>query len=276
MNLPCNHGVGRLRSGFAVEGVADLRDIRAGGSLGRAAADERLFALSVLLEPVGLGFLLLHLEQTLPVGDRDLVVVGMDLAEGEKAVPVAAVFDEGGLQRRFDPDNLGEVDVALELLFRRRFDVVIFETITVQYHHAGFFRVALIDQHALRHRGVNSGRPRPGPARPGSWRRTARPSTARDKGWKGSTAPIRATRAIRVSGWKHGSVGGKRSLSSWSWPHRPRRACGVTGVVEQPRPRRSERSTVNCRIRGRRTSPRHDRCRSARVRRRASTPRAGH
>jgi len=27
----------------------------------------------------------------------------MDLAEGQKAVPVAAIIDKGGLQRRFDP-----------------------------------------------------------------------------------------------------------------------------------------------------------------------------
>ena len=37
-------------------------------------------------------------DQRLPVGDRDLVVVGMDFAEGKKAVAIAAVVDEGGLQ----------------------------------------------------------------------------------------------------------------------------------------------------------------------------------
>ena len=38
------------------------------------------------------------LDQRLPVSDRDLVVIGMDFAEGQEAVPVAAIFDEGGLQ----------------------------------------------------------------------------------------------------------------------------------------------------------------------------------
>ena len=37
-------------------------------------------------------------DQRLSVGDRDLVIIGMDFAEGQKAVTVAAIFDEGGLQ----------------------------------------------------------------------------------------------------------------------------------------------------------------------------------
>ena len=54
-------------------------------------------------------------DQRLPVGDRDLVVVGMDFAEGEKAVAIAAVVDEGGLQRRLDARHLGQIDVAAKL-----------------------------------------------------------------------------------------------------------------------------------------------------------------
>ncbi len=38
------------------------------------------------------------LDQCLTVGDRNLIIVGMDFAEGEEAVTVAAIFDEGGLQ----------------------------------------------------------------------------------------------------------------------------------------------------------------------------------
>ena len=41
---------------------------------------------------------LVGLDQCLTVGDRDLVIVGMDFAEGEEAVAVAAIFDEGRLQ----------------------------------------------------------------------------------------------------------------------------------------------------------------------------------
>jgi hypothetical protein len=46
-------------------------------------------------------------KQRLPVGDRDLIVVRMDFAEREEAVPVAAVIDERRLKRRFDARNLG-------------------------------------------------------------------------------------------------------------------------------------------------------------------------
>ena len=36
-------------------------------------------------------------DQRLPVGDRDLVVVGMDFRKRQEAVAVAAVIDEGCL-----------------------------------------------------------------------------------------------------------------------------------------------------------------------------------
>jgi hypothetical protein len=41
---------------------------------------------------------LVGLDQGLTVGNGNLVVIGMDFAEGEEAVPVAAIFDECGLQ----------------------------------------------------------------------------------------------------------------------------------------------------------------------------------
>src|SRR3546814_14932662 len=53
-------------------------------------------------------------EQGLTVLDRDPVVVGMDLREGQEAVAVADVLDAGCLERRFDPGEPGEEDVTLE------------------------------------------------------------------------------------------------------------------------------------------------------------------
>ena len=52
------------------------------------------------------------LDEGLTVRHRDLVVVGMDFVEGEEAVPVPAVLDEGRLQRRLHARHLGEIDVA--------------------------------------------------------------------------------------------------------------------------------------------------------------------
>jgi hypothetical protein len=37
-------------------------------------------------------------DQCLPVGNRNLVIIRMDFAEGQKTVTVAAIFDEGRLQ----------------------------------------------------------------------------------------------------------------------------------------------------------------------------------
>jgi hypothetical protein len=55
---------------------------------------------------------LLFVNQRLTIGDRNLIVVGMDFAERQEAVAVAAVFDERGLQRGFNPRHLGEIDIA--------------------------------------------------------------------------------------------------------------------------------------------------------------------
>ena len=67
------------------------------------------------LELGGAGGALLFVDQRLPVGDRNLIIIGMNFAEGQEAVAVAAVIDEGGLQRRLDPRDLGQVDVAAKL-----------------------------------------------------------------------------------------------------------------------------------------------------------------
>ncbi len=97
------------------------------------------------------GLLRLHGEEALPVGDRDLVVVGMDFAESEEAVAVAAVFDERRLKARLYPYHLGEIDISLELLLGRCLDVEILKPRSVQNHDTGLFRVRGVDQHALGH-----------------------------------------------------------------------------------------------------------------------------
>ena len=129
----------------------------AAGDLLVGGAVHGRFGDRVLVRLLGLaGFLGLHLQQALPVGDRDLVVVGMDLAEGEEAVAVAAVFHEGGLEARLYPHHLGEVDVALQRLAGGCLEVELLEPVAIQHHHAGFFRVGCVDQHALGHDGMHS------------------------------------------------------------------------------------------------------------------------
>ena len=91
----------------------------------------------------------LVLEQRLPVGDRDLVIVGMNFGEGEEAVAVAAVVDEGGLQRRLDARHLGQIDVAAQRLLVGRFEVEFFDAVTLQHDHPGLFRVGGVDNHLV-------------------------------------------------------------------------------------------------------------------------------
>ena len=55
---------------------------------------------------------LVGFDQRLTVGDWDLVIIGVDFAEGEEAVAVAAIFDESGLQRRFNPRDLRQIDIT--------------------------------------------------------------------------------------------------------------------------------------------------------------------
>ena len=52
-------------------------------------------------------------QQLLAVGDRDLIIVRVDFTERQETVAIAAVIDEGRLQGRLYPDDLGQVDVTL-------------------------------------------------------------------------------------------------------------------------------------------------------------------
>jgi hypothetical protein len=46
-------------------------------------------------------------DQRLPVGNRDLIIIRMDFGKRQEAVAVAAILDERRLQRRLDPRDLG-------------------------------------------------------------------------------------------------------------------------------------------------------------------------
>ena len=84
-------------------------------------------------------------EQLFAVFLRDLVVVRVDFAEGQKTVAIAPEIDERRLQRRFDAGYLGEVDVAFDLLVFSGFKVEFFNPVALEHRHPGFFLVARID-----------------------------------------------------------------------------------------------------------------------------------
>jgi hypothetical protein len=94
---------------------------------------------------------LFGLDESLTVGDWDLIIVRVNFAEGEKAVAVAAIFDEGGLQGRLYPRDLGEVDVAAQLLALGRLEIKLLDAIAANDDNPGLFRVGSIDQHLVGH-----------------------------------------------------------------------------------------------------------------------------
>jgi hypothetical protein len=97
------------------------------------------------------------LDQGLTVGDRNLIIIGVDFAEGQEAVTIAAIFDEGGLQRRFYARDLGEIDVAAQLLALGGLEIKFFDAIAADHNDPGLFRVGGIDQHFVGHFGTLDG-----------------------------------------------------------------------------------------------------------------------
>jgi hypothetical protein len=130
------------------------------------AASARVAVARTATPVVGavLGFLfglavgaLVRLDQRLTVGHRYLVIIGVDFAEGQEAVAVAAIFDEGRLQRRLYPRDLGEVDVAAQLFALGGFEIKFFDAIAADHDNPGLFRVGGIDQHFVGHFGTLGG-----------------------------------------------------------------------------------------------------------------------
>ena len=111
----------------------------------------------------GRGHLGLLGQQRLPVGDGDLIVVGMDFAKGEEAVAVAAEFDERGLEGGLYPGDFRQVDIALDVFLVGAFEVEFFKSVAACDDHPGFLQVRRIDQHAFRHLFCNSMTPPPRP-----------------------------------------------------------------------------------------------------------------
>jgi hypothetical protein len=184
MFIPMRSAFGVLRSRLALDGLGRVRvetsdDVAldalamtaaAGVAVARAAA--ALGAVLALFLGLAMG-LFFGLDQRLPVGDRDLVVVGMDFAEGEEAVTVAAIFDERGLKRGFDPGDLGEVDIPAQLLALRGLEIKLFDAIAADHDNPGLFRVGGIDQHLVGHVLTLGGGGRDSP-----WARCALPGDA--------------------------------------------------------------------------------------------------
>ena len=63
--------------------------------------------VAMVIAPVVSRMLRFFPKQRVAVRLRDLVIIRVDFAEGEEAVAISAIIDEGRLQRRLDPGDLG-------------------------------------------------------------------------------------------------------------------------------------------------------------------------
>jgi len=162
-------GLRRILSGVVDNGALDALAMTAPARIAmpRAAAAGTVLGFF-------LGFAMrafVGLDQSLTVGNRNLIVVGVDFTEGQKAVTVSAVFDECGLQRRLYTSDLGKIDVAAQLLALGRFEIKFLDAVAADHNDPGLFRVGGIDQHFVGHFGALGGGGRVGrrarAARPG-------------------------------------------------------------------------------------------------------------
>ena len=105
--------------------------------------------------------LLLHLDDELltlleHVADGEAMLapaVGEELLghflEGQKAVALGTVIDEGGFQTGFDAGDLALVDVGLLLLVTGRFDIQIVELLAIDQRNPDLFRLRGVDEHSF-------------------------------------------------------------------------------------------------------------------------------
>nr|WP_312016537.1 hypothetical protein [Bradyrhizobium japonicum] len=152
--------------------AADALALTAAAGVAVARAAAAVGAVLALFLGLAMG-LFLGLDQCLPVGDGNLVVVGMDFAEGEEAVAVAAIFDKGSLERRLHPGDLGEVDIPAQLLALGGLEIKLFDAIAADHDDPGLLRVGGIDQHLVGHVLTLGGGGRDSP-----WARSALPGDA--------------------------------------------------------------------------------------------------
>ena len=90
----------------------------------------------------------LFAEQRVAILLGDLIIIGMDFRKSEEAVTVAAIFDERRLQRRFNPGDFGEVNIAFQLLPVGSFEIKFLDTVSVDDCDPGLLGMARVDQHA--------------------------------------------------------------------------------------------------------------------------------
>ena len=85
------------------------------------------------------------------VCNGDLVVVGVDFGESQKAMAVSAIFHKGRLQRRLNARHFCEIDIAFERFARSAFEIKLFQLAAAGHDNACFLGLAGVDEHFVAH-----------------------------------------------------------------------------------------------------------------------------
>jgi len=149
-------GLRRVDAGVLDDLALDALAIAAATRIAVARAAAVVGAVFAFFFGLAMGALV-RLDQGLTIGDWNLIIIRMDFAEGEKAVTVAAILDEGSLQRWFYARDFGEVDIATQLFALSGLEIKLFDSIAADHDDPGLFRVGGIDQHFVGHFGTLDG-----------------------------------------------------------------------------------------------------------------------
>ena len=97
-------------------------------------------------QPLFLGGVLgLFAQQGVTIRLRDLIIIGMDLAEREEPVAIAAIIDERRLERRFNASYLGEINITLELFMLFGLEIKFLDPSSLDDGDPSFLGVARVD-----------------------------------------------------------------------------------------------------------------------------------
>ena len=125
-------------------------------SLGPVIVQATLTLATAVIDAAALSFLGLGggailFDQRPAVGGGDLIIVRVNLGEGEETVAVSAVIHERCLQRGFDPRDLCQVDVASQLALVQGLEIKVVDPRSIGHDHPSFLGVGGVDQHLLCH-----------------------------------------------------------------------------------------------------------------------------
>ena len=130
--------------------------------------------------------------QGLTIRHGNLVVVRVDFGKSQEALPVAAVLDEGGLQRRLHARHLRKIDVPFQGPLAGGLEIEFIDALAIDYNHPRLLRVA--ESISIRLGIGFSVRPLPAADRPARGRASAGAGGSRNGVGKPEHCPMRCVR----------------------------------------------------------------------------------